>query len=425
MKCSFSCVVKPCVAIVVMVCMALLSPVAMGVDRMIAHVPVRAVDSNGQAQWFGYYDKHQFDSTDRFLLAMRPPQEGQTPGPDDVVEVGYIDLEQDDKWTSIGSTRAWNWQQGSMLQWLPKDDKIIYNDRRDGKFVSIIHEPKTKTDWVLPYPVYTVSPDGRHAATLNFARLAFTRPGYGYTGVPYAKLDERIPADEGVFLVDLETGKRTVLYSLEQIAAVDFREGMHGGLNWVNHLLFNTDGSRLIFLHRWREDEKRKEGKLHGRWKTRMVTIGLDGKAPNNLIDHGMVSHFIWRSPSEILAWSNEPDTKQRFHLYNEVDKSIKVIGEGILTRDGHCTYSPDGEWILTDTYPDKDRMQHLMLYRPVDGKLVELGRFFQDKAFGGEIRCDLHPRWSRDGKTVCIDSLHSGTRQMYLLDVSSVVASK
>ncbi len=239
----------------------------------------------------------------------------------------------------------------------------------------------------------------------------------------YTDTDNKIPEDEGVFLLNLETAQRTLLHSFKQISSVNFQEGMNGGLNWVNHLLFNTDGTRLIFLHRWREQHIWKDGKLQGRWKTRMFTVGTNGKNPTLIADHGMVSHFIWRNPTEILAWSTEPETGNRFHLYSEDNDTATVIGEGILTRDGHCTYSPDGEWILTDTYPDKNSMQQLMLYRPSDGKLIKLGEFYQSKSHRGEFRCDLHPRWSRDGKTVCIDSLHSGTRQMYILDVSNIIA--
>jgi len=39
-----------------------------------------------------------------------------------------------------------------------------------------------------------------------------------------------------------------------------------------------------------------------------------------------------------------------------------------------------------------------------------------------GEMRCDLHPRWSRQGTQVCFDSVHEGPRQMYVCDVSAVV---
>jgi len=53
----------------------------------------------------------------------------------------------------------------------------------------------------------------------------------------------------------------------------------------------------------------------------------------------------------------------------------------------------------------------------------VDIGRFHGPTPPDVEIRTDLHPRWSRDGREVCIDSIHEdGSRQMYVLDVSGVV---
>jgi hypothetical protein len=386
-------------------------------DDFKSYVPIRQVTSDFDPHWFGYYDKQQFDSTGRYLLGMKSPFEGKTPGPDDTVELGVIDLEDSDKWTKIGASKAWNWQQGCMLQWIPGTDRIIYNDRRDGRFVSVITDRTGKTLRILPHPFYTLSPDGKHAATLNFSRLAYTRPGYGYTGIPYTKLDATMPDDEGVSLMDLETGKRKLIYSLKQIGALHFQEGMDKGLNWVNHLLFNTDGTRLIFLHRWRSTRY-----LNSPWSTRMFTVGSDGQNLHLVADHGMVSHFIWKNPKDILAWSREPKTGNRFHYYQDQTQNVTVIGEGVLKRDGHCTYSPDGQWILTDTYPDRNRMQQLMLYRPKDGKLIPLGQFKLDKTKKGELRCDLHPRWNRAGTQICIDSMHTGKRQMYILDIEQIL---
>ncbi|MGC9327648.1 MAG: hypothetical protein ACP5I1_08435, partial [Candidatus Hinthialibacter sp.] len=155
---------------------------------------------------------------------------------------------------------------------------------------------------------------------------------------------------------------------------------------------------------------------------TRMFTVQPDGENLHCVNEHNMVSHFIWKNPRQILAWAREPETGDHFYLYTDQSDEKEIVGAEFLKRDGHCTYSPSGEWILTDTYPDKERMQNLMLYRPRDGKLVMLGRFYLDKKFTGRIRCDLHGRWSRDGKSVCIDSLHTGKRQMYLLDVGGIV---
>ena len=152
-----------------------------------------------------------------------------------------------------------------------------------------------------------------------------------------------------------------------------------------------------------------------------MFTAGVDGSGLHCVADHGMVSHFIWRNAREILAWSIEPEGTF-FHLYEDQTEKKAVIGKDVLTHDGHCTYSPDAEWLLTDGYPDRERMQPLMLYRPSDGELVELGRFYLPPENRGQFRCDLHPRWDRNGARICIDSMHEGgQRQIYVLDVSGI----
>jgi hypothetical protein len=387
---------------------------------MESAVPIRAITAGPSAHWFGYYDKQQFDPTGRYVLGMQTAFEGRDATPEDAVTLGMVDTEDGDRWIPFGQSRAWSWQQGCMLQWLPgADATVIYNDRRGGEFVSVIHEVFTNHTLVLPRPIYAVAPNGKNAVTLNFARLERTRPGYGYATPPADAPLAAAPGDDGVFVMNLETGESKLLHSLANVASFAPQDTMNGGTHWFNHLLVNPLGDRFIFLHRWRTADS-----PSGPWSTRMLTSGLGGENLRLVADHGMVSHFIWKNPRQILAWSQEPETGAAFHLYQDQTEKAAVVGESVLTQDGHCTYSPDGEWILTDTYPDRERMQTLMLYRPADGKLITLGKFFMPRAEKAPFRCDLHPRWSRDGRTVCIDSMHTGQRQMYLLDVSAIVTA-
>ena len=385
-----------------------------------AQVSVRAITQGPKSHWFGYYDKHEFDPSGRYVLGMEVDFHGRTPTPEDVIRVGYVDLERGDAWTVIGESHAWGWQQGCMLQWLPgSDSEVIYNDRRDGTFVAVIQDVFTGAKRIIPRAIYTVSPDGKTGLSPNFARIQDTRPGYGYKGGTDPHQDELHPDDAGIFRVDLETGESKLVVSHAKIAAIPWDDAPEGK-NWFNHLLFNTDGSRFIFLHR----AYRKAFK-EGHWVTRMFTANPDGTDLYCVADHTMVSHFIWRNPRQILAWSTEPERGNRFRLYDDQTGKIEVIGDGVLKVDGHCTYSPDGTWILTDTYPGKDRMQTLMLYRPDDGKLVIVGKLFHPREHKGEWRCDLHPRWNRDGSKVCVDSLANGHRQLYLIDVSSITGAE
>ena len=383
-----------------------------------AHVPIRAITEGPKAHWFGYYDKHQFDPTNRYVLGMETDFEGRTPEADETIRLGLIDLENDDEWKTFAETKAWSWQQGCMLQWLPgTDSKVIYNNRIGDQHISVIQDVFTGEKKELPRAIYSVSPDGKWGVGLNFARVDNTRAGYGYKGGVDKYADDLAPMEEGIYRLDFESGDFTEIVTLGQIAKMPI-ESNPLGKHWFNHLLVNPDGSRFIFLHRVKWEPVGGRG-----WFTRMFTANPDGSDINIVADTNMVSHFIWRDPKHILAWAHEPELKNRFWLYTDQSEEKEVIGEGILDRDGHCTYSPDAEWVLTDEYPNKDRMQALMLYRPSDKKLVPLGEFYLTRDVSGEFRCDLHPRWSRDGRYVCIDSMHMGdTRQMYLLDVGDIV---
>ena len=89
------------------------------------------------------------------------------------------------------------------------------------------------------------------------------------------------------------------------------------------------------------------------------------------------------------------------------------------MPQNGHVTYLPgkNNEWLLNDTYPDRQRNQHPYLFHLPTRRKLALGDFNSPPAYTGEWRCDTHPRASRDGKLVCIDSPHQGGRQMFIID--------
>ena len=87
------------------------------------------------------------------------------------------------------------------------------------------------------------------------------------------------------------------------------------------------------------------------------------------------------------------------------------------LNTDGHCSYSPDGKWIITDTYPNRKRLASVFMCRE-DGFCKRIARVFAPFRYDFDCRCDLHPRWSRDGSKVCIDSVHEGKRGLYIIPI-------
>jgi hypothetical protein len=381
-----------------------------------APAAVRAITRAPGFHWFGYYDKLQFDPSGRLALGMRVDFEHRSPAPEDSIELGLIDLEHGDRWEPLGRTRAWNWQQGAMLQWLPGSrDEVIWNDRREGQFVSVIKNVRNGRERVLPAPVYTLHPNGREAIYCDFRRLNDCRPGYGYAGIPDPNKDKLIPDDAGVWRLDLETGRSRLVIPIAQAAAIPYSPGYsRGAKHWFNHLLYSPSGERFIFLHRWRGD---KEGQG---FSTRMFTASREGKDLYVLDPHGKTSHFIWRDPEHVLAWAWHPSKGEKFYLYRDRTEEAEAVGPDVMTVNGHCTYIRGNRYILNDTYPDKERNQNVFVYEVATGKRTPLGSFAAPREYAGEWRCDTHPRASADGRKVIIDSAHGGTgRQMYLLDLS------
>ncbi len=389
--------------------------------------PIRAITEGPEFHWFSYYDKFQFDPTGRYVLGMEVDFEHRSPRPDNVIKIGMIDLQDNDRWIELGESRAWGWQQGCMLQWRPgSKSEILWNDRQGDRFVCHILDVFTGEKRTIPHAVYTVSPDGRTAVAPDFRRIQDMRPGYGYAGLPDPYKDDLAPQDSGILRVDLHTGEAELIVSLADMLKIPYEHGepdeFARSKHWFNHLLFNPDGTRFIFLHRWRMKEGSQYRKVGG-FGTRMLTASPDGKDLRVVDGYGKTSHFIWRDPKHILAWAWHPSHQSAFYLYEDGSDKVQVVGKGIMTRNGHCTYLPGNEWILNDAYPDKQRNQHVYLYHVPTGKTVPLGSFNLAPEYKGEWRCDTHPRFSRDGTKVMIDSPHGGNgRQMYLIDISGIV---
>ena len=155
------------------------------------------------------------------------------------------------------------------------------------------------------------------------------------------------------------------------------------------------------------------------------ATATPDGKDIRVVDGYGRTSHFIWRDPKHILAWAWHPSHQGAFYLFEDGTNAVEVVGKDIMTRDGHCTYLPqsDNQWILNDSYPDKNRNQNVYVYHIPTRKKIDLGFFHSPRPFSGEWRVDTHPRSSRDGTKVIIDSPHGGNgRQLYLINISKIV---
>ncbi|MFW6103816.1 MAG: TolB family protein, partial [Bacteroidota bacterium] len=312
----------------------------------------------------------------------------------------------------LTQTRAWNFQQGCMAHWLgtSPDSLIIFNDLRDDRFVSVIMNVHTREEIkTLPYPVSAVSPNGKEAVSINFSRLRITREDYGYGGQGQdSRKNERFPEDDGLFLVDLETGDKELLVSIADIQEM-VPEIPEDGLEYFNHTLFSKDGSKIMWLARAIPERN-----------TTAFVVDRDGSNLQKCFPEGWGgSHFDWLNGDTLMITAKYKEKVYSHVMFTAGRQDYQRLGGGLLDYDGHGTFSPNGKWFITDTYPNGLLEQQLFLMNMDNQAVLPLGRFHQPSEYRSGWRCDLHPRWSPDSDMVGFNSTHNGSRQVYVIHFS------
>jgi len=193
------------------------------------------------------------------------------------------------------------------------------------------------------------------------------------------------PEDSGLWRMDLDTGETQLLFSIAQVAKIPYPNQGPNDKHYFNHIQWSPDGTRFLFLNRG-------DGV-----STRMFTADADGS--DLRLVNLRSSHYTWRDPNTILVWVGN---------YLLVPDNDSVSSEVAWhAPNGSQSYLPGSnlEWIVTDTYPlGKDRSQHLYLFHVPTNRIVPLGHFPSPPEYGGEWRCDTHPRVSRDGTKVVFE---------------------
>lgn len=377
-------------------------------------------DDKEHEYFFGYYDKSPWDITDRYMLCLRANNTWSDVSPKETSDILLIDTQKNeddkDRVKKIAETRAWNVQQSCMLQWLGPDysSRVLYNDFRDGEYVSVILTLATMEEKVISAPVYSVSADGKFALTLDFSRLYNLRPGYGYYNVPEKTKGVALPDATAIWKIDLETGEVTGLLKYTDFANFQPRPEMQeaGAVHKVNHIMLSPNGKRFMVLYRWFIGERK---------YTRLITCNVDGTDMYVLSDDDMVSHCFWKDDEHIIAFENKKKSGTGYYLMKDkTQEYVHCWPE--MTGDGHPSYSPDRSLVVTDSYPDRARVASLrVMNADVEKNEVNVvARVFAPFKYDNDTRCDLHPRWNHAGDKICFDSVFEGHRGLYVVDVSS-----
>lgn len=372
----------------------------------------RLSPNDGKEYFFGYYDKSPWDATGRYVLCMRANNTWSDVSPKEPLEIILIDTLDNNNWRKIAESKTWNVQMGCMAQWLGPtfDNKIIYNDFRDDDYCSVILNVFTGEEQVIKSSVYSVSSDGRFALTLDFSRLYNLRPGYGYYNKPEITKGVPLPDTTAIWFVNLQTGESKPLLNYHDFANFEPREEMKGDkvVHKVNHIMISPNGERFMVLYRWFVKDRK---------YTRLITCDVDGKNMCVLNDDDMVSHCYWKNDKEIIAFENKKDGGPGYYLMKDKTNEYRHLWTK-YSNDGHPSYSPTGEYVVTDSYPSRKRIQDIKVLKDTEEDGAVLARVFAPFKYDNDTRVDLHPRWSRDGKYICFDGCFEKKRALYLVEV-------
>jgi hypothetical protein len=364
---------------------------------------VRLISFDLKESFFGYYNLSPENKSTKKLICAPDGQENHI----------YI-IEDDNNYKYVGSSMAWNWQQGSMLQWSPNNKNIIYynsyNQLEKKYNTSIVDIAKNHLVKTLSKPICCVSQDESYTLSLNFERLTLMRPDYGY----FCNKEINLPDNEndGIWKINLKTNQEELIITLKQLIDLSPVETMVDEAHKVNHIDIAPDSKRFMFLHRWVGPK--------GRFM-RLITANKDGKDLFILNGDKMISHSCWLDNNHIISFCYTDQFGEAYTVFVDKTNEFKVLSNNLPKCDGHPSVDFSGKWMITDTYPQFDRMSRLYLYNFHTDEVICLGRLYQPLKYSGSYRIDLHPKWNLNGDKIYFESGHNGLRNFYALDVSRI----
>ena len=405
-------------------------------------VPVYCVTPGNTGYIHRYYDSPPFSPSGRYLAVTRLPFEDRLPRPGDVAEIAIVDLETGELRT-VAETRGWDVQLGAQLQWGADDHTLLYNDleTRDWMPYGVRLDPWTGEQRRLGGTIYSVSPDGRLAASPCLRRMAVTQRGYGVV-VPRAQIPENRGAadDDGIWITDLESGDTRLLVSLAGIVESvqpPLAAARRRGDFFAFHVKWNPQGTRLMLALRWLPrswlpwKRKRRYGAKH------VITMAADGGDVRLAVSAERWArgghHPNWCPDGEhVLMNLDTQGDGLRFARLSRDGSACETLAPG-ARGSGHPTLHPDGRHLLTDAYVDEplafgDGTAPIRLLDVGTGAETQLARIriqpLAEKATGA-LRVDPHPAWDRGYTRVAFNACPDGRRRVFVADLREILATR
>lgn len=360
--------------------------------------------NDGYEYFFGYYDLQPYDKSMRYHLAHRVKFRSKRPSADDIAEVGYINLE-NNTFIKVAETKSWNFQQGALLVWFEDGKSILFNDFDGYKNISRVVDITGKEIRRFNLPLGAVNKDRTKGLAINFNRILDFRKGYGYSNVKDAFFDVFAPEDDGIFLVDLLTGKTQLILSYSQMKDAFSEQPFTDQKLVVNHVTFNPSGNQFVFLLRNFPQEGSK-------WGTVLAVGDLNGKV-KKLTNFQVNSHYSYKDDNTLAIWSGLP--KYGVYVFDTVSGKRYMLDNNVVNHgDIHVNFSADGNCFIGDGYVEENSSRFVYKYDFTTGIAQRLFGVYSEPVADTDIRCDLHARFSPDEKRISFDTTQNKRREIF-----------
>ena len=432
--------------------------------KILTHYLKQVFETNTEfAEWFGYYNYDTLNYNQTKMLCGRSKVDACAITHGMTIDLGYYDIPSGN-WHPIDTTDSFSWQQGAMLQWLPgegNENKVIYNCSDNDHLKSKILDLDTGETKLIDWPIYGVTPDGEKSIALNMERSHWCR-AYHYMSVANPDYDVPILDSDGIFEVDLERNSVKRIIGIQDVLAIDADENFPELKHWFEHIMINPSGTKFVFLHRFAPIDKPLL------YETRMVMANIDGTGIQVIPgwrDYSW-SHFGWHNDDAFAIYTVKIPKMQKeltgalkststsrlslstikklalsnikkmlphrlkkilkggteyYQYYSANSEGLfelqKELKDPIFNIDGHPSFTKDGRYMITDSYPDKNKFQRLIVYNMLTNKGVVIGKFYAPLK-GNPASCDLHPKLCRNNNYLVVDSAYTGRHRMIMFEL-------
>ena len=265
-----------------------------------------------------------------------------------------------------------------------------------------------------------MAPDERFALSPTlYGPMNRAYPGYGVSVDP-ALEEAWSPGleDDGIWKVDLETGRSELLLSFAEIVPELERAGeLVDGTPFGFHVKINTLQTRIMYYAQMMVDGRPR--------KPAMVTCDIDGaniRVPVTSARWAGGHHPNWHPDGErIIMNLLDHEGTLRFHQFRYDGSEMQVLAPRLL-GSGHPSFHHDGRCIVTDAYPHEpvciNERVPIRLIDAMNGTEEVICWMWTLGSKLGVLRLDPHPVWSRDFTQVCFNGAPNGNRQLFVADL-------